>query len=49
MTLVRGAGVFLAVERGDRDVVALLKAEREARRVLAADGDVILTSDGVAI
>ena len=32
MTLLLDAGAFVAVERGDRDVVALVKRERLAQR-----------------
>ncbi len=40
MTLVLDAGAFVAVERGDRDVVALVERERRA-------GDPPLTHGGV--
>ena len=33
MTLVLDAGAFIAAERGDRDVVALLKGELLAKRI----------------
>ena len=35
------AGAFLAVERGDRDVVALIKRERRAGRVPVSHGGVV--------
>ena len=41
MTLILDAGAFLAVERGDRDVVALVKAERHAGRVPVTHGGVV--------
>jgi hypothetical protein len=41
VTLVFGAGAFLAVERGDRDVAALLKRERDAQRVPVTHGGVV--------
>jgi hypothetical protein len=39
--LVLDAGAFVAVERGDRDVVALVKRERIARRVPVTNGGVV--------
>jgi hypothetical protein len=39
--LVLGAGAFLAVERGDRDVVALVKRERMAGRPPVTSGGVV--------
>jgi hypothetical protein len=39
--LVLDAGAFLAIERGDRDVVALLKRERQAARVPVTNGAVV--------
>lgn len=41
MTLVLDAGAFLAVERADRDVVALLKLELAAGRVPLTHGGVV--------
>ena len=41
MTLVLDAGAFLAVERGDRDVVALVKRERLAGRPPVTNGGVV--------
>lgn len=41
MTLVLDAGAFVAVERADRDTVALLKRERLAGRALMTHGGVI--------
>lgn len=41
MSLVLDAGAFVAVERRDRDVLALLKAEREAGRVPVTHGGVV--------
>lgn len=41
MTLVLDAGAFLAVERGDRDVVALVKLERLAGRPPVSNGGVV--------
>ena len=38
---VLDAGAFLAVERGDRDVVALVKRERKAGRVPVTHGGVV--------
>jgi hypothetical protein len=39
--LVLDAGAFVAVERGDRDVVALIKREREADRTPVSHGGVV--------
>ena len=39
--LVLDAGAFLAVERGDRDVVALVKRERLAGRAPVTSGAVV--------
>ena len=39
--LVLDAGAFVAVERGDRDVVALVKRERAAGRVPVTCGSVV--------
>ncbi len=39
--LVLNAGAFVAVERGDRDVVALIKRERLAGRVPVSHGGVV--------
>ena len=41
MSVVLDAGAFLAVERADRDVVALLKRERLAGRTLRTHGGVV--------
>jgi hypothetical protein len=41
MTVVLDAGAFLAVERGDRRVIALLKAELLASRVPRTHGGVV--------
>ena len=41
MTVVLDAGAFVAVERGDRDVVAIIKRERLAGRVPVSSGGVI--------
>ncbi len=41
MSLVLDAGAFVAVERGDRDVVALLKRELSARRTPRTHGGVV--------
>lgn len=41
MTLVLDAGAFLAVERGDRHVVALIKRERLAGRPPLTHGGVV--------
>jgi len=41
MTLLLDAGAFVAVERGDRDVVALVKRERLAQRSTLSQGGVV--------
>lgn len=41
MTLILDAGAFLAVERGERDVVALIKRERLAGRPPLTHGGVV--------
>jgi hypothetical protein len=41
VTLVLDAGAFVAAERGDREVVALLKGEMLARRVPWTHGGVV--------
>lgn len=41
MTLVLDAGAFVAAERGDRSVVALLKKERLAGRAPVTSGGVV--------
>ena len=41
MTLLLDAGAFVAVERGDRDVVALVKRERLAQRSPVSHGGVV--------
>lgn len=41
MTLVLDAGAFLAVERGDRDVLALIKRERLAGEPPVTHGGVV--------
>jgi hypothetical protein len=41
VTLLLDAGAFVAVERGDRDVVALVKRERLAQRSPLSHGGVI--------
>lgn len=41
MTLILDIGAFVAVERADRDVVALLKGEFLARRVPRTHGGVV--------
>ena len=41
MSLLLDAGAFLAVERGDRDVVALVKRERLAQRSPLSHGGVV--------
>jgi hypothetical protein len=39
--LVLDAGAFVAVERGERDVVALVKRERQAGRIPLTSGGVV--------
>lgn len=41
MMLILGAGAFLVVERGDREVVALVKRERLARQPPVTSGGVV--------
>ena len=41
MSLLLDAGAFVAVERGDRDVVALVKRERLAQRSPLSHGGVV--------
>jgi hypothetical protein len=41
MTLILDAGALIAVERADREVMALLKAERRAGRVPTTHGGVV--------
>jgi len=41
MTLVLDAGAFVAIERGDRDLMALLKAELVAHRTPVSHGGVV--------
>lgn len=41
MSLLLDAGAFMAVERGDRDVIALVKRERLARRAPLTHGGVV--------
>lgn len=41
MTLILDTGAFLAVERGSRDVLALLKGEQKAGRVPVTHGGVV--------
>lgn len=41
MTLILDAGAFIAVERGDRDVIALVKRERLAERAPLTHGGVV--------
>ena len=41
MTLLLDAGAFVAVERGDRDVVALVKRERLAQRSPLSHGGIV--------
>lgn len=41
MSLVLDAGAFLAVERGDRDVIALVKRERLNHRAPLSHGGVV--------
>jgi hypothetical protein len=41
MTLVLDAGALLAVERGDREVMALLKGEIQARRAPVTHGGIV--------
>lgn len=41
MTVVLDAGALLAIERGDRDLIAILKRERAAGRVPLTHGGVV--------
>lgn len=41
MTLILDAGAFIAVERGDRDIAALIKRERMAQRSPVTHGGVV--------
>jgi|SRR5215470_10422014 len=41
MTLILDAGALMAVERGDRDVLALIKQERLAGRVPVTHGGIV--------
>lgn len=41
MSLLLDAGAFLAVERADRDVIALVKRERQAERSPISHGGVV--------
>lgn len=41
MSLILDAGAFIAVERGDRDLVALVKRERLAERSPSTHGGVV--------
>lgn len=41
MTIILDAGAFVAVERGDRDLVAIIKRERLADRVPVTHGGVV--------
>ena len=41
MTLLLDAGAFVAVERGDRDVIALVKRERLAERSPLSHGGIV--------
>jgi hypothetical protein len=41
MSIVLDAGALLAVERGDRDMIALIKRERQAGRAPLSHGGVI--------
>jgi len=41
VSLILDAGAFVAVERGDRDVVALVKRERQANRAPVTHGGVV--------
>ncbi len=41
MSLILDAGAFVAVERGDRDIVALVKRERLAERSPVTHGGVV--------
>ena len=41
MTIVLDAGAFVAVERGDRDLIAIIKRERLANRAPLSSGGVV--------
>jgi hypothetical protein len=41
LTVVLDAGAFVAVERGDRDVIAIVKRERLAERAPLTNGGVV--------
>ncbi len=41
MTLILDAGALIAAERGDRDIMALVKAERVANRTPRSHGGVV--------
>lgn len=41
MSLLLDAGAFVAVERGDRDLMALIKRERQAQRAPLSHGGVV--------
>lgn len=41
MTVILDAGAFVAVERGDRDLVAIIKRERLAERVPVTHGGIV--------
>ncbi len=41
MTLILDAGALTAVERADREIVALLKAERRAGRMPVTHGGIV--------
>ncbi len=41
MTIVLDAGAFVAVERGDRDMIAILKRERRENRAPLTHGGVV--------
>lgn len=41
MTLILDAGAFVAAERGDRDVLSLIKRERAAGRVPTTHGGIV--------
>jgi hypothetical protein len=41
MTLVLDAGAFIAIERGSRDIIALLKAELQAGRMPVTHGGIV--------
>jgi len=41
MSIVLDAGALVAIERGDRDIVALIKRERQAQRAPLTHGGVV--------